>query len=61
MYETFEKLLNERGLTAYSVGKATGINPVVFSEWKRGKSKPKIDQLKKLADYFGVPLETFVE
>ena len=61
MYETFEKLLAEHDLTAYRVAKDTGISQVVFSEWKRGKSKPKVDKLKVLADYFGVSVEVFIE
>ena len=61
MYETFERLLAEKGVTAYKCAQETGISQVVFSEWKRGKSKPKADKLKKLADYFGVPIEKFIE
>lgn len=32
-----------------------------FSDWKSGKSKPKVDKLKKIADYFGVTIEYFLE
>lgn len=60
MYETFEKLLREREVTAYRVAKDIGLSPVVFSEWKKGKSKPKVDKLQKIAAYFNVPLETFI-
>lgn len=61
MYEKFEQLLNERGITAYRVAKDTGLSPMVFSDWKTGKSKPKVDKLKILADYFGVSIEYFLE
>lgn len=61
MYETFEKLLNEKNVTAYRVAQETGISQVVFSEWKKGKSNPKVDKLQKLAEYFDVPLETFLK
>ncbi len=54
MYEIFAKLLNESGLKAVDVTKATGISSTVFSEWKKGKSTPKIDKLQKIADYFDV-------
>lgn len=60
MYEKFEQLLNERGVTAYRVAKDTGLSPVMFSDWKTGKSKPKVDKLKILADYFGVSIEYFL-
>ena len=61
MYEIFEQLLKQHGITAYRVAKDTGISAVVFSEWKRGKSNPKADKLKILADYFGVSVEYFLE
>lgn len=58
-YEKFEKLRIEKGVTAKEVSDATGIVQSTFSDWKKGKSKPKVDKLIKLADYFGVPLEYF--
>lgn len=61
MYETFKRLLDEKGVTAYRVSKDTGISQVVFSEWKKGKSKPKIDKLNILAKYFGVSIEEFID
>lgn len=60
MYETFKRLLEERNLTAYRVAKDTGLSQTMFSEWKKGKSKPKVDKLSILAKYFDVPLEAFL-
>ena len=57
MYERFEQLLRERGVTAYRVSKDTGITNSMFSEWKSGKQKPGIPRLQKVADYFGVSLD----
>lgn len=61
MYKKFLNLLNQHGVTAYRVAKDTGISAVVFSEWKKGKSNPKTDKLKIIADYFGVSIEYFLE
>ena len=61
MYEKFSKLLQDYGVTAYRVSKATGIAQSVFSEWKRGKSQPKLDKLQKIADFFNVPVTYFTE
>ncbi len=61
MYKRFDKLLRERGITAYKVAKDTGIATATFSNWKRGKYNPKIEKLKILADYFGVNIEYFLE
>lgn len=57
MYETFKKLIDERNITSYKVSKDTGISQTTLSDWKVGKSKPKADKLKILADYFGVPVD----
>lgn len=59
MYDVFSKLLQERDVTAYAVSKATGVSQSTLSDWKNGKSVPKIDKLKLIADYFGVQLEAF--
>ena len=57
MYEIFEKLLKKYGVTAYKVAKETGITQSTLSDWKRGRSTPKTDNMKKIADYFGVSVE----
>lgn len=59
MYEKFSKLLQSRGLKAADVSRGTGIHQVIFSDWKRGKSQPKYDKLKKIAKFFNVPVEYF--
>lgn len=60
MYEIFAKLLTERNVKAADVTRATGINQTVFSEWKKGKSKPNTEKLIKIADFFGVSVEYLV-
>lgn len=57
MYEIFEQLLQKHGITAYKVSKETGITQSTLSDWKRGRSTPKTDNMKKIADYFGVSLD----
>ena len=61
MYQRFVELLEKTNKTKYRVSKDTGIPQSVLSNWKSGRSKPKADKLKKLAKYFGVPMEYFVE
>ncbi|WP_349948574.1 helix-turn-helix transcriptional regulator [Lacrimispora sp. BS-2] len=43
------------------VAKSTGISQTRFSYWKSGRSKPKADKLKILADHFGVTIDFFLE
>lgn len=57
MYEIFAQLLEERNVTPYQVSKATGVAQSSLSDWKTGKSKPKIDKMKKIAEYFNVSVE----
>lgn len=61
VYEKFASLLEKTNKTAYQVSKDTGIPQSVLSDWKTGRSKPKADKLKILADYFGVSIEYFLE
>ena len=61
MYEKFVALLEKTNKTAYQVSKDPGIAENIFSYWKSGRSKPKVDKLKILADYFGVSIEYFLE
>ncbi|CBK77113.1 Helix-turn-helix [[Clostridium] cf. saccharolyticum K10] len=57
MYEIFVKLCEKYGVTAYKVGKETGIASSTFSDWKSGRSRPKADKMQKIADYFGVSVD----
>lgn len=57
MYEIFAKLLEEKGLKAADVTRATGIKSPVFSEWKKGKSKPNTEKMIKIANFLGISVE----
>ena len=56
-YERFENLLKMNNTTVYRVSKATGIPGSTFTDWKNGRSSPKSDKLRKIADFFGVSLD----
>lgn len=60
VYEKFVELLEKTNKTTYQVAKDTGLNESMFSHWKVGRSIPKVDKLKKIADYFGVSVEYFL-
>ena len=61
MYDIYAKLRDEKGVTDYRVGKDTGIGQTCLSAWKHGERQPKVDKLKKLADYFGVSVTVFIK
>lgn len=55
--EIFEKLRQSKGVTYKEVSTGSGIDSSTISCWVKGKYMPKNDKLKKIADYFNVPLE----
>lgn len=57
MYSVFENLLKLHNERPVDVARATGINQTVFSEWKKGKSTPKDDKRRLIAQHFGVSLD----
>ncbi len=61
LYKKFLVLLEKTNKTAYQVSKDTGIAQSILSDWKKGRSQPKVDKLKILANYFGVTIEYFLE
>ena len=61
MYEKFAQLLAVHGITANTVAKAAHVNASTFTDWKQGKSQPKLEKLQKMADYFNVPVSYFYD
>lgn len=61
MYEKYVELRDSKGISDYRVSEETGITKSTFSDWKNGRSSPKIEKLKILADYFGVDINYFIE
>lgn len=60
MYKKYVELRDKNGVTDYRVSSDTGITKSTFSDWKSGRSEPKLEKLKILADYFSVPIEYFL-
>jgi transcriptional regulator with XRE-family HTH domain len=61
LYNNFEKIIKEKGVTPYRVAKDTGIATGTMSDWKLGKSTPKLDKIIKISNYLGVPLEDLIK
>lgn len=57
MYERYAEIRDKLGLKDSAVAKATGIGKSTFSDWKSGRSTPKMEKMKKIADYFGISVE----
>ena len=60
-YAKYVRLKQAAGVTDYRVAEETGIGKSTFSDWKSGRSSPKLEKLKKIADFFNVPVDFFLE
>lgn len=60
-YDRIFEIMKEKELTAYRVSKDTGISQASLADWRKGRSKPKIDKLQKLSEYFGVSIQYLTE
>ncbi len=60
MYKQYEKLLMNKGVSTYQVCAATGLSQSTISTWKTRGGSLSVENLKKLADYFGVTIEYFL-
>ena len=60
MYKYYEIARNEKGLKDYDVCKKTGISAGTISDWKNGKTVPKADKLKLIAELFEVHIEDLI-
>lgn len=61
MYNKYLEFRIKKGVSDYKVSKDTGIAKSTFSDWKAGRSKPKLNKLMKLAEYFNVSITEFIE
>jgi transcriptional regulator with XRE-family HTH domain len=55
--ERLRRSRKKRGLTLKDVNRATGISVSFLSEIERGKTNPSIETIKKLAQFYEVPLK----
>ena len=58
--ENFIKLCNKAGKTPTAVCAEIGLSNAAYSKWDE-KSVPHRATLLKIADYFGVPVDTLLE
>lgn len=60
LYERYEKLIEQKGISSYQVSKETGVSQQTLSYWKNKRSKPKFESLKKIADYLNVTVDYLI-
>lgn len=57
MYENYVTVRDEKGLRDADVAKMSGITKSTFVDWKNGRSQPKQEKLKRIADCLDVTVE----
>ena len=53
-YEIFSDLIQKRQIKDYQVAKDLNLSSSRISDWRNGHRLPSVENLIKLADYFGV-------
>lgn len=61
MFDKIEALLEKHNITLNKLSKEVGLPYMTLKNWKLRGSSPRLENVKKIADYFGVPLEYFFE
>lgn len=62
MQQKYHELLGRAGVSTATVAKETGIPYSTLNEWRKGKTKKiSLENLTKLANYFGISLSYFYE
>lgn len=59
MFIRISKLCSEKGITVTELEKILGFGNSTIIKWK--KSNPTVEKLKKVADYFGVSVDSLLE
>lgn len=59
-YETYVKMRDDAKMKDSEVARRAGIHQSVLTDWKKGKSQPKVDKMQRIAEAIGVPLIALV-
>ncbi len=60
-YKKLELLLDKNEMKPYQLSLAIGVPTSTLSSWKNGNYTPKVAKIKKIADFFGVTVDYFVD
>ena len=60
LYDRYSEIRDRKGLNDFQVSRETGVPQASIYDWKYGRSTPKVDKLKKIADFLEVSLDELV-
>jgi transcriptional regulator with XRE-family HTH domain len=55
--QTIREFREQHGWTQFELAVKAGVTPSTVSNWERGIFEPKVSQLRKLAELFGVRMD----
>lgn len=58
-YARFNEIISKKGITPYKIATDLDFSPMLLSDWKNNKSKPKLDTMILIANYLGVDVVEF--
>lgn len=58
-YARFEEITSNLNITPYRIATDLGFSPMLLSDWKNDKSKPKLDTMILIANYLDVEVTEF--
>lgn len=61
MGSNITKYMEQKGVTAKQMCEDLGIAPATLSDWRNGKTYPRIDKIELMANYFGCQKSDLVE
>lgn len=59
LFKNIEKKCKEKGLSISALEKSVGLGNATIKGW--GESSPKVDNLKKVADFFGCTIDELMK
>lgn len=60
-YEQLRRLMYEHNMTQADVIRGAGVTRPTLCNWRKGTHQPTVKTLKKIADFFNVPVSTFLD
>ena len=60
-YEQLRRLMYEHKMTQADVIRGAGVTRPTLCNWRKGTHQPTVRTLKKIADFFNVPVSTFLD
>ena len=60
-YQVYAEIRDRKGMKDFNVAKAAGFGPSTLCDWKKGRSKPKLEKLIRIAAALEVPITDLIK